>query len=75
MHQDAYINHIIINLIKYFHFHALNGTIQNILKTHINRYINDPQAKKYNSFKSGRPLLDDENAYCLYSAFYNDLKK
>jgi hypothetical protein len=45
-----------------------------ILKAHINRYINDPQAKKYNSFKSGRPLLDDEYAYFLYSAFYDDLK-
>jgi hypothetical protein len=45
-----------------------------ILKEHIHRYINDPQAKKYNSFKSGRPLLDDEYAYFLYSAFYDDLK-
>jgi len=45
-----------------------------VLREHLERYINEPQAKRYTSFKSGRPLLDDEYAYFVYSSFYDDLK-
>ena len=45
-----------------------------VLKEHLERYINEPQAKRYTSFKSGRPLLDEEYAYFVYSSFYDDLK-
>ena len=45
-----------------------------VLMDHINRYINEPEAKKHTSFKSGRPLLDSEYAYFSYAAFYDDMK-
>ena len=45
-----------------------------VLREHIRRYINEPQAKRYTSFKSGRPLLDDDYAYFTYNSFYDDLK-
>ena len=40
-----------------------------ILKETLKRYINGPQATNYNSFESGRPLLEDEYAYFVYDEF------
>ena len=45
-----------------------------VLRNHLHRYINEPAAKQYSSFQSGRPLLDDDHAYFLFTSFYDDIK-
>ena len=55
-------------------FYSLFGDNVDVLREHIRRYINEPQAKRYTSFKSGRPLLDNDYAYFTYNSFYDDLK-
>ena len=46
-----------------------------ILKKHLEEYINGPQATGYNSFKSGNVLKDEDYAYFVYDEFFDFIKE
>jgi hypothetical protein len=45
-----------------------------ILLKNLEKYIYGPKATTYKSFESGKPLVDENDAWFVYDEFYSDLK-
>jgi hypothetical protein len=49
-------------------------TPDELLEEYLSTYLHGPKAKTHASFKTGAVLIEDSNAYFVYSSFFNSLK-